>query len=111
MLGTFYPTPYMTVRGNSPAGGGYSPLGIYGDDNLSEYGPLSPLRSIAAPVRLYQRSYDGRMIPTDGTGFSNPFLPPASPVIYPTRFTYRYSFPELKTPPWWNTGANWVDQN
>src|SRR4051812_30652555 len=27
MLGTFYPTPSLMVRGNWPAGGGYSPLG------------------------------------------------------------------------------------
>src|SRR5689334_15320802 len=43
-LGTFYPTPYMMVRGNAPAGGGYSPLGEYGETTLSLYGPLSSLR-------------------------------------------------------------------
>src|SRR5580693_1558854 len=44
MLGTFYPTPYLMVRGNWPAGGGYSPLGIYGDASMAVYGPLSPFR-------------------------------------------------------------------
>ena len=34
-LGTFYPTPYIMVRGNLPIGGGYSPLGIYGDQTLA----------------------------------------------------------------------------
>ena len=32
MLGTFYPDPPpLNVRGNFEAGGGYSPLGLYGD--------------------------------------------------------------------------------
>src|SRR5438309_2340423 len=43
-LGTFYPTPYLMVRGNAPAGGGYSPLGEYGNTTLSLYGPLSSFR-------------------------------------------------------------------
>src|SRR5271166_5716528 len=59
-LGTFYPTPYITVRGNDPVGGGYSPLGIYGDQTMSLYGPLSPLRMSTAPVRGYVRGYDGQ---------------------------------------------------
>ena len=42
-LGTFAPTPYLMVRGNWPAGGGYSPLDTYGDMTLPLYGPLSSL--------------------------------------------------------------------
>ena len=53
-LGTFEPTPYMMVRGNWPLGGGYSPLEIYGDQSMSVYGPLSPLRSTSAPIRDLQ---------------------------------------------------------
>ena len=34
MLGTFFPTPYLLVRGNWPAGGGYSPLGLYGNASM-----------------------------------------------------------------------------
>src|SRR5829696_5690420 len=40
-LGTFYPTPYMTVRGNFPTGGGYSPNDQFGDTSMDIYGPLS----------------------------------------------------------------------
>src|SRR6516165_10797540 len=43
-LGTFTPTPYITVGGSNPIGPGYSPLDIYGDQTLSLYGPLSPFR-------------------------------------------------------------------
>jgi hypothetical protein len=111
MLGSFYPTPYMTVRGNAPSGGGYSPLGTYGEQNLAYYGPMSPLRAKAAPVVLYQRGYDGRLIPQEATGFSYPYLPPAASVIYPTRGNYYYGFRESGTPPWWNDGSNWVDLN
>src|SRR5271166_3451730 len=48
-LGTFEPTPYIMVRGNWPSGGGYSPLETYGDQSMALYGPLSPLRAVAAP--------------------------------------------------------------
>ena len=44
-LGTFQPTPYIMVRGNWPAGGGYPPLEFYGDQSMVIYGPLSALRS------------------------------------------------------------------
>src|SRR4051812_27036847 len=37
---SFYPPPSGMVRGNAPAGGGYSPLGSYGNTTLSLYGPL-----------------------------------------------------------------------
>src|SRR5690242_13100277 len=40
-LGTFYRTPYIFTRGNAPAGGGYSPLGAFGDATMSLYGPFS----------------------------------------------------------------------
>src|SRR6266700_1208701 len=48
MLGTFYPTPYIIVRGDGPAGGGYTPHGQSGDFAMSVYGPLSALRQVAA---------------------------------------------------------------
>ena len=73
--GTFFPTPYMTVRGNSPTGGGYSPLGLYGDSTMALYGPLSSLRSTAAPLITYSRGYDGRTVILEGTSFSTPNLP------------------------------------
>ncbi len=109
--GTFYPTPYMTVRGDSPTGGGYSPLGIYGDSTMALYGPLSSLRSTAAPLITYSRGYDGRTSIRDGTSFSTPNLPQATPVIYPTQATYYYGFRESGDPPWWTSGINWIDQN
>jgi hypothetical protein len=111
MLGTFYPTPYMSVRGNAPTGGGYSPLGTYGDQNLVLYGPLSSLRASSAPVLTYVRGYDGVVYPTQGTAISYPNLPPASRVVYPTRGSSFYGFRESGTPPWWSNAANWIDQN
>jgi hypothetical protein len=111
MLGSFYPTPYMFVRGNAPAGGGYSPLGAAGDMNLALYGPLSPLRVTSAPVLTYVRGYDGRLVPTVSTSFSYPNMPAASPVIYPTQATNYYGFKESGTPPWWKSSLNWIDQN
>ncbi len=112
MLGTFYPTPYMTVGGNGVVGGaGYTPLQQYGDRAMSLYGPFSSLRAVAAPVTVYTRGYDGVVRPTVGTSFSYPFLPPASPVVYPTRAVQRNAFRVQQTPPWWDTGFYWVDQN
>ncbi|MBX6313206.1 MAG: hypothetical protein IRY99_09875 [Isosphaeraceae bacterium] len=112
MLGAFYSTPYMMVRGNAPTGGGYSPLGLFTYSvQLSEYGPLSSLRQTAAPVLTYSRGYDGRLYPAAGTAFSNPFLPELNPVVYPTRANVYGGFRESRTPPWWPNGTNWVDQN
>ncbi|MGO9465749.1 MAG: hypothetical protein ACLQVF_16545 [Isosphaeraceae bacterium] len=110
-LGTFYPTPYMVVRGNDPVGGGYSPLGIYGDQTMSLYGPFSPLRSRTAPVRTYVRGYDGRIYVSEGTSFSNPNLPDLSPVVYPTEANNYFGPRVSRTPPWWSNAMNWIDQN
>lgn len=110
-LGTFVPTPYIMVRGNFPAGGGYSPIGLYGDTTLALYGPLSALRATTAPVVTYTRGYDGRVVPVEGTATSYPNLPELSPVIYPTKATNYWGFRESTTPPWWTSGTNWIDQN
>jgi len=110
-LGTFYPTPYMVVRGNDPLGGGYSPLGISGDQTMSLYGPFSPLRSRTAPVRSYVRGYDGRVYISEGTSFSNPNLPELSPVVYPTEANNYFGPRVSRTPPWWSNAINWIDQN
>jgi hypothetical protein len=110
-LGTFQPTPYMIVRGNDPLGGGYSPLGIYGDQTMSLYGPLSPLRQTSAPLRSYVRGYDGRIYAAEATSFSNPNLPELSPVIYPSESNNFYGPRVSRTPPWWSSAINWIDQN
>ena len=110
-LGTFYPDPYIIVRGNAPAGGGYTPFGRAGDATLALYGPLSPLRATAAPVVTYTRGYDGVIHPTVGTSFSYPNLPELSPVVYPTRANVFGGFRESGTPPWWDAAHNWIDQN
>jgi hypothetical protein len=109
-LGTFEPTPYLMVRGNWPTGGGYSPLEVYGDQTMALYGPLSPLRSVSAPVRTYTRGYDGRVDAGEATSSSNPNLPGLSPVIYPTQGSYFYGPRVNRTPPWWSTATNWIDQ-
>lgn len=110
-LGSFSSTPYMYVRGNAPAGGGYSPLGSFGDTSMSVYGPLSSLRSTAAPVVTYTRGYNGALQPTVATGFSTPNLPELSPIVYPTWSTNANGFRTTSTPPWWNSGITWIDQN
>ena len=110
-LGTFYPTPYLMVRGNAPAGGGYSPLGSFGEGMLSLYGPTSSLRMTAAPVLTYTRGYDGRTTLSPGTSFSTPNLPALTPVVNPTQASYYYGFRQSGTPPWWANGMNWIDQN
>jgi hypothetical protein len=111
MRGSFYPSPYLMVRGNWPAGGGYSPLGIYGDASMAVYGPLSPLRSYTAPVVTYQRGYDGRVIAVEGTSFSTPNRPELTPIVYPTQSSYYYRIRETGDPPWWANGMDWIDQN
>jgi hypothetical protein len=111
MLGTFYPTPYVMVRGNWPAGGGYSPLGIYGDQSMAVYGPLSPLRNYTAPVVTYGRGYDGRPVALEGTSFSTPNRPEATPVVYPTQMNYYWRIRDTGDPPWWSNGTDWIDQN
>jgi len=109
-LGTFEPTPYLMVRGNWPAGGGFSPLELYGDQSMAVYGPLSPLRATAAPVMTYSRGYDGRVYASLATSFSTPNLPGLSPVIYPTPANYYYGPRVNRTPPQWTSGVNWIDQ-
>ena len=112
MLGSFYGTPYMTVRGNYPAGGGYSALGMYGDSSLALFGPLSPLRATTAPVLVYGRGYDGRPVVQNGTAFSTPNLPEISPVVYPSRANSAYyGFRRSGSPPQWDNAINWLDQN
>src|SRR4051812_13253990 len=69
-LGTFTPTPYIFVRGNGTAGGGYSPLGVFGDQTMVMYGPISSFRSTSAPVVTYTRGYDGRTVVAPGTSSS-----------------------------------------
>ncbi len=110
-LGTFYNTPTLTIRGNGPVGGGYSPFGAYGDRTLDEIGPLSSFRATTAPVRIYERGYNGALVPATGTSFSYPYQPRLSPVVYPSRANYFYGFKRSGTPPWWDTGAGWVDLN
>jgi hypothetical protein len=111
-LGTFYPTPYMTVRGNFPTGGGYSPGDTQGgDQSMDIYGPLSAFRATSAPVLTYVRGYDGRGALVEGTSFSTPNLAGSTPVVYPTQGTYYYGFRHSDNPPWWPKAINWIDQN
>jgi hypothetical protein len=110
-LGTFQPTPIVIVRGNWPTGGGYTPLQFYGDQTMMIYGPISPFRSVAAPVVTYSRGYDGRVYALPATSFSTPNRPELTPVIYPTSANYYYAPRVNRTPPQWTSGINWIDQN
>jgi hypothetical protein len=110
-LGTFYPTPVITVQGNFPSGAGYSPLQIYGDQTLSLYGPLSPFRTTTAPVLTYVRGYDGRTTVGETISFSNPNLPVLSRTRYPTEANYYYGPRRPRMLPWGSNAINWIDQN
>ncbi len=110
-LGVFRPTPYVIVGGANPVGPGYSPLDIYGDQTLALYGPLSPFRTATAPLVIYERGYDGRIHKVEAASFSNPNLRALSPVIYPTQANYYYAPRVMRTPPWWPSAINWIDQN
>jgi hypothetical protein len=100
------------VGGNAPISGGYSPLGTFGDTSMSLNGPFSPMRSITAPVVTYNRGYDGVTREIPGTSTSTPNQPILSPFVYPTRRNNYYA-PRTgtRTPPWWTSGMNWIDQN
>ena len=109
-LGTFMPTPAVTIRGNDPVGGGYSPLGIYGDQTMSLYGPFSPFRSVTTTVVVYSRGYDGVVRPAESVSSSYPNLPVLSPVAYPTRANNYYA-PRVMEDPRSTTAIDWLDQN
>ncbi len=110
-LGTFLPAPYTNPRGNNPSAGGYSPAGIYGDNMLSVYGPLSSFREVTAPVYIEERGYDGSRRVVEGIGFSAPFSRSRRTVVYPTQATNSYGFRSSGEPPWWASPVNWIDQN
>ncbi|WP_435015940.1 hypothetical protein TA3x_003497 [Tundrisphaera sp. TA3] len=111
MLGSFTPANYIFVRGNGVVGGGYSPLGSFGQTSMDIYGPISALRQTSAPVVQYSRGYDGRLIGSEATSYSNPFLPGLSPVVYPTRASNFGALRGSGIPPQTGSGINWVDQN
>ena len=110
-LGTFFPTPYITVGGDFPASNaGFTPLGMYGQDTLSLYGPMSSLRPTTAPVVTYSRGYDGTVHVEEAVSTSYPNYPSLSPVIYPTEANNYYA-PRTLRAPWWDSAINWIDQN
>ena len=110
MLGTFRPTPYITVRGNGIIGGGYSPIGLYGVNNsMTLFGPFSSLRQTAAPVNTVVRGYNGVSNVVEATSFSSPFQPDLSPVQYPTRASNYSSLRGPGVPTQFGNGILWVD--
>jgi hypothetical protein len=109
-LGTFMPTPTVVIGGDYPVGGGYSPLGIYGDQTMSLYGPTSFFRTATAPVVVYTRGYDGVVRPTEGYTTSYPNRPGLSPVAYPTQANNFYG-PRIIDDPRHYPAFNWLDQN
>jgi hypothetical protein len=107
MLGTFYPTPYMTVGGNGDAG--FTPLQQYGAGTLSLYGPFSALRPITSETRVTTRGYRGVTAPRSAIVVTYPFLPSVTAPVSPRRVQVRGAGPVQTTPPWWDTGHYWVD--
>jgi hypothetical protein len=109
-LGTFYPTPAIIVQSGYPATTGYAPLGIFGDHNLSVFGPFSSFRTMTAPVATYVRGYDGVVRPAEAISTSYPNLPLLSPVAYPTRANNYYA-PRIRDNPAWESAIDWLDMN
>jgi hypothetical protein len=106
MLGTFQPTPYITV------GKAYSPIGYFGREySLAVYGPLSAFRSTSAPVTTVVRGYDGAPVLVEGTSFSNPNQPALSPVVYPTRASNYSALRYQTTAPQRDKAFMWIDEN
>jgi hypothetical protein len=109
-LGTFNPSPAIMVQGNYPVGGGYAPLGIFGDQNMSLYGPFSGLRTTTAPVITYVRGYDGVVRPSEGVTATYPNLPRLAPLAYPTRANHYYA-PRILESPADTNASMWIDHN
>ena len=59
----------------------------------------------------YNRGYDGVVRAVPGTSTSTPNQPILSPFVYPTRRSNYYAPRTSRTPPWWTSGINWIDQN
>lgn len=55
----FFPTPMVILQGNLDTGPGYSPLGLYGDTTMSDYGPFSVYRAQTTNLVVRTRGYDG----------------------------------------------------
>ena len=90
-LGTFYPTPYITVGGDVPVGGR---LLAARDLRRSDTAALRPALGVPYPQQLpssltFAATTAGRT-PDRGISFSNPNLPVLSPVRYPTVGNYYY---------------------
>jgi hypothetical protein len=112
MLGSFVPSPVVSIRDNGVIGGGYSPLDQYGFGNsMSIFGPLSAFRQASAPVNTVVRGYDGVPTLVQGTGFSNPMQPGLSPYVYPTRASNYSALRFQGTPPQRDKGLMWIDEN
>ena len=112
VLGTFYPNPVLLYAGDVDSRTPWSsPLYQFGAETLPLVGPMSPLRTTAAPVLTYSRGYDGTYRPSVGVSFSYPNLPSLSPIVYPTQSNV-FGGPRVFTsPPMWQSGAAWIDQN
>jgi hypothetical protein len=111
-LGTFTPDRTLFIGGPIQPTVGPTTLGMFGPDVGSVIGPLSALRETAAPVLTYSRGYDGTLVPSMGTSFSNPNLPGLSPIKYPTRANIAPGpGPRIQRPRYWPPATNWIDQN
>ena len=113
MLGTFMPTPYVTVRGNGVIGGGYSPLGHVRPRAIARRSTARSPPSGRPPPRSPPSSGATTASPVvaEGTSFSNPNQPALSPVVYPTRASNYSALKFQSTPPQWDKAIMWIDQN
>jgi hypothetical protein len=106
MLGSFRPTPYVSIGANPLIAGGFGR-----ESSLAVYGPLSAFRPYTAPVPTVVRGYVGIPTVVEGVSVSYPNLPSLSPVVYPTRASNYSALRYQTTPPQLDRATNWIDHN
>ena len=108
---SFYPTPTVILQGNLDTGPGYSPLGLYGDYAMANYGPFSVYRARRTNVLVQTRGYDGVYRTTVGTTETYPNLPRPGTIGSPTRASNFFKPRGPSGPRVPGDAINWLDLN
>ena len=101
----------VVLQGNLDTGPGYSPLGLYGDQTMADYGPFSIYRARTTNVVIRSRGYDGLYRNTLGTTETYPNFTRPGMISSPNRESNFFK-------PWGPSGSrvpgdaiNWLDLN
>ena len=105
------PTPTVILQGNLDTGPGYSPLGLYGDYAMSNYGPFSVYRARTTNVLVRTRGYDGVYRTTVGTTETYPNLPRPGTIGSPTCASNFFKPRGPSGPRVPGDAINWLDLN